>query len=87
VFHRVSDKWFRRTRNITELGLDYKEVGGCSYIDFGDVLTDGHFPKPPSVYLQLLIFPILYFSFRHFEIVHPVLLSTATHFDFLLSYT
>ena len=22
-----SYKWFRRTRNITELGLDYKEVG------------------------------------------------------------
>jgi hypothetical protein len=26
VFHLVSYKWFRRTRNITELGLDYKEV-------------------------------------------------------------
>jgi hypothetical protein len=28
VFHLVYYKWFRRTRNITELGLDYKEVGG-----------------------------------------------------------
>jgi len=27
VFHLVSYKWFRRTRNITELGGDYKEVG------------------------------------------------------------
>ena len=27
VFHRVCYKWFRRTRNIAELGLDYKEVG------------------------------------------------------------
>jgi hypothetical protein len=28
VFHLVCYKCFRRTRNITELGLDYKEVGG-----------------------------------------------------------
>jgi hypothetical protein len=28
VFHLVYYKWFRRTRNITELGWDYKEVGG-----------------------------------------------------------
>jgi hypothetical protein len=28
VFHRVSYKSFRRTRNITELGLFYNEVGG-----------------------------------------------------------
>ena len=27
VFHLVSYKWFRRTRNIPELGLFYKEVG------------------------------------------------------------
>ena len=27
MFHRVHYKWFRRTENITELGLDYKEVG------------------------------------------------------------
>ena len=27
MFHLVSYKWFRRTENITELGLDYKEVG------------------------------------------------------------
>jgi len=26
-FIYFSYKWFRRTRNITELGLDYKEVG------------------------------------------------------------
>jgi hypothetical protein len=30
----VSYKWFRRTENITELGGDYKEVGG---FDFEDV--------------------------------------------------
>ena len=32
----VSYKWFRRTENITELGLDYKEVEGwgrrCEYL-------------------------------------------------------
>jgi hypothetical protein len=28
VFQRVCYKWFRRTKDITELGLDYKEVGG-----------------------------------------------------------
>ena len=28
MFHRVSYKSFRRTENITELGGDYKEVGG-----------------------------------------------------------
>ena len=27
MFNLVSYKWFRRTRNITELGLDYKEEG------------------------------------------------------------
>ena len=27
MFHLVPYKWFRRTENITELGLDYKEVG------------------------------------------------------------
>ena len=27
MFHLVSYKWFRRTRNITELRLIYKEVG------------------------------------------------------------
>jgi len=27
VSHLVSYKWFRRTENITELGLEYKEVG------------------------------------------------------------
>ena len=26
MFHRVSYKWFRRTENITELGLDYKNM-------------------------------------------------------------
>jgi hypothetical protein len=28
MFHLVSHNWFRRTENITELGVDYKEVGG-----------------------------------------------------------
>ena len=27
MFHLVSYRWFRRTRNITELGGDYKEMG------------------------------------------------------------
>ena len=27
MFHLVFHQWFRRTENITELGLDYKEVG------------------------------------------------------------
>jgi len=28
MFHKVSYKWFRRTQYITELDVDYKEVGG-----------------------------------------------------------
>ena len=39
MFHRVSYKWFRRTENITELGLDYKEVGCFDFEVFlGDVI-------------------------------------------------
>ena len=26
--HKVSNKWFRRTQNITSIGLFYKNVGG-----------------------------------------------------------
>ena len=36
MFHLVSYKWFRKTRNITELGLIYKEVGIYDIVVFFD---------------------------------------------------
>ena len=38
VFQLVSYLWFRRTQNITELGLDYKEVGIYDIVVFFDVI-------------------------------------------------
>jgi len=42
VFHLVSYKWFRRTRNITELGGDYKEVGVTWRLSDCEELSGGY---------------------------------------------
>jgi hypothetical protein len=53
VFHLVSYKWFRRTRNIPELGLDYNVCGDFDLVVFWGVfvLDGGYCFIPDELYL------------------------------------